>query len=185
MTLNPLFIAPWIVFSVPPQLVLFQPLGFAVLISVMGIIGVLSPKSGVVSLAFAILMVLIISGEVYSHISGRPGPDTAVLMIQFIMILFLYETSITVLRFDKVSAKTQAKEDNFSMNAAAQATAWMRRQFLSLSELTIGAVGLSLALVVIGGFGNVSIDQIGFTAVLVLAAVIAILFLLTYRREPE
>lgn len=185
MTLNPLFIAPWIFFSVPPQLVLFQPLVFAVLTVVMGIVGILSKKRAVVSLTFAILLVLMISGEVYTHIFGRPGPDTAVFIIQFVMILFLYEASSTVLKFDKVNSRTKAKEDNFSRNVEAQVAEWIWRQFLSLSELTLGAVGLSLALVVIGGFANVSVDQIGFTAVLVLAAVIAMLFLLTYRREPE
>ncbi|HZY94592.1 MAG TPA: hypothetical protein VFE98_07000 [Candidatus Bathyarchaeia archaeon] len=183
--MTPVFIAPWIVFSIPPQLVLFQPLVFTVLMVVMGTAGILSQKGAVVSLTFAILMVLMISGEVYSHISGRPGPDSAVFLIQFVMILFLYEASSTVVKFDKVNSRTKAKDDHFSRNASAQVKEWMRRQFLSLSELTLGAVGLSLALVVIGGFANVSIDQIGFTAVLVLAAVIAILFLLTYRREPD
>lgn len=151
----------------------------------MGTLGILFQKRAVVSLVFGILIVLIISGEAYSHISGRPGPDTAVFLIQFVMIMSLYEASSTVLKFDRVNSRTRAKDDRFSRNVSAQIMEWMRRQFLSLGELTVGAVGLSLALVVVGGFANLSIDQIGFTAVLVLAAVISVLFLLTYKREPD
>lgn len=180
-----MFIAPWIIFTVPLPLVLFQPLGFTILAALVGTFGILYQKTTIVSLTFAILMVLTISGEVYSHISGLAGLDTAVFVIQFVLILFLYEASSAVLQFDRVNSRTKGKEDSFSKNAAARADAWMWRQVFSLCELTIGAVGLSLALVVIGGFVNVAIDQIGFTAVLVLSAVIAILFLLTYRREPE
>ena len=51
--------------------------------------------------------------------------------------------------------------------------------------MTLGAFMLSIGLLVFGSLVNVSVDQLAFAGILVLASVIAILFLLTHRREPE
>jgi len=44
---------------------------------------------------------------------------------------------------------------------------------------------LSLGLLILGSLVSISFNQIAFSGVLVLAAVVAIFILLTYRREPE
>ena len=62
---------------------------------------------------------------------------------------------------------------------------WARVQLLSLAKLTIAASGLSLGLLILGSIVSVSVNQIAFSGVLALAAVVAIFILLTYRREPE
>jgi hypothetical protein len=49
----------------------------------------------------------------------------------------------------------------------------------------IGASALSLGLLVLGGFSSISINQLAFSAALVLVAVGVLLFLLTNRREPD
>jgi len=62
---------------------------------------------------------------------------------------------------------------------------WARVQLFSLTKLTIAAFGLSLGLLILGSIVSVSVNQIAFSGVLALAAVVAIFILLTYRREPE
>jgi len=62
---------------------------------------------------------------------------------------------------------------------------WARVQLFSLAKLTAAAFGLSLGLLILGSIVNVSVNQIAFSGVLVLAAVVVIFILLTYRREPE
>ena len=56
---------------------------------------------------------------------------------------------------------------------------------MSLGRLTLAAFGLSLGLLVIGGIVSVSVNQLAFSGILVIVAVIALVVLLTYRREPE
>jgi len=62
---------------------------------------------------------------------------------------------------------------------------WVKGQLSRQARLTIGALGLSLVLLVLGGFTSVSINQLAFSAVLVLLVVGALVFLITQRREPE
>jgi hypothetical protein len=62
---------------------------------------------------------------------------------------------------------------------------WERVQLFNLGKLTLASFGLSLGLLTLGGLASVSINQIAFSGVLVLVAVVAIFVLLTYRREPE
>lgn len=62
---------------------------------------------------------------------------------------------------------------------------WALGQLTGLAKLFLGAFLLSLALVVVGSIISVSVSQLFLTGALALAAVIAILFLLTFQREPE
>jgi hypothetical protein len=64
-------------------------------------------------------------------------------------------------------------------------TKWERVQLLSLGKLTLASFGLSLGLLILGSLVSVSVNQIAFSGILVLAAVVAIFILLTFRREPE
>ena len=131
------------------------------------------------------LLLLIVWGKIAGDIYGLPGPDSALLLFQFMLVIFLMEASTTALIFDSAVKQLDGKTDDLSALARMRVMKWERLQLLSLGKLTLGAFGLSLGLLILGSLVSVSINQIAFSGVLVLAAVIAIFILLTYRREPQ
>ena len=130
-------------------------------------------------------MLLIVWGKIAGDIYRLPGPDSALLLFQFMLVIFLMEASTTALIFDSTIKQLDGKNDDLSRLARRRVMKWERVQLLSLGKLALGAFGLSLGLLILGSLVSVSINQIAFSGVLVLAAVIAIFILLTYRREPE
>ena len=131
------------------------------------------------------LLLLIVWGKVAGDIYGLPGPDSALLLLQFMLVIFLMEASATALIFDSTIKQLEGKNDDLSTLAKMRVMKWEQAQLLSLGKLALGAFGLSLGLLILGSLVSVSVNQIAFSGVLVLAAVIAIFILLTYRREPE
>ena len=131
------------------------------------------------------LLLLIVWGKVAGDIYGLPGPDSALLLLQFMLVIFLMEASATALIFDSTIKQLEGKNDDLSALARMRVMKWERVQLLSLGKLTLGAFGLSLGLLILGSLVSVSVNQIAFSGVLVLAAVTAIFILLTYRREPQ
>lgn len=131
------------------------------------------------------LVLLIVWGKIAGDIYGLPGPDSGLLLLQFMVVIFLSEASTTSLIFDSTIKRLDGKSDDLSTLARMRVMKWERVQLLSLGKLVVGAFGLSLGLLVLGSFVSVSVNQIAFSGVLVLASVIAIFILLTYRREPE
>jgi hypothetical protein len=128
---------------------------------------------------------LIVWGKVAGDIYRLPGPDSALLLLQFLLVIFLMEASITVLTLDSTIRQLRGKNDDLSSLARMQAMKWERVQLFSLGRLTLASFGLSLGLLILGSLVSVSVNQIAFSGILVLAAVVAIFVLLTYRREPE
>ena len=107
------------------------------------------------------------------------------LILQFMFILFLIEASNVTIAFDTVYSEIGSKQDELSQTAKLRLYKWVRVQLSSLSKLTLTAIGLSLGLLVLGGVASISVNQLGVSAVLVIASVVAIFYLLTNRREPE
>ncbi len=128
---------------------------------------------------------MIVWGKVAGDIYGLPGPDSALLLFQFMLVIFLMEASTTVLTFDSTNKQLEGKNDDLSSLARMQVVKWERVQLFSLGRLTLASFGLSLGLLILGSLVSVSVNQIAFSGILVLAAVVAIFVLLTYRREPE
>ena len=87
--------------------------------------------------------------------------------------------------FDLTYEKLLNKSDEISLEARSHLVVWARNQLVSLARTIAGAFVLSLSLVVVGDLFGVSINQIAVSGVLVLVAVVALLVLLTYGREPE
>ena len=131
------------------------------------------------------LVVLIVWGKVASDLFALPGEDSALLLLQFMAVIFLMEASTSVIIMDNSWVKLRGKDDDLSNAARIRLIRWISAQLARLGKLTAGAFGLSIVLLLVGGFVNVSFSQLAFSAILVLAAVVAILILLTYRREPE
>jgi hypothetical protein len=124
-------------------------------------------------------------GKIAGDIYGLPGPDSAILLLQFMLVIFLMEASTTALTLDSAIKRLEGKYDDLSESARMRAMNWERVQLLNLGKLTVASFGLSLGLLILGSLVSVSFNQIAFSGVLVLAAVVAIFVLLTYRREPE
>jgi len=101
------------------------------------------------------------------------------------LVIFLMEASTTTLTFDYTIKQIEGKDDDLSTLARMRVTKWRRVQLLNLGKLTIASFGLTLGLLILGSLVSVSVNQIAFSAILVLAAFVAIFILLTYRREPE
>jgi hypothetical protein len=136
-------------------------------------------------LASVSLLLLIVWGKVASDLYRLPGPDSAVLLLQFMLVIFFMEASNTALTFDSTIKQLEGKDDDLSALARMRMVKWERVQLLNLGKLTIASFGLTLGLLIIGSLVSVSVDQIAFSGILVLAALVAIFILLTYRREPE
>lgn len=131
------------------------------------------------------LLLLIVWGKVADDIYSLPGPDSALLLLQFVLVIFLMEASTVVQTFDSTNKRLKGKDDELSSIARTRAINWKRVQLLSLGKLMTASFGLSLGLLILGSIVSISVNQIAFSGVLVLAAVLAIFVLLTYRREPE
>jgi len=131
------------------------------------------------------LLLLIVWGKIAGDIYELPGPDSALLLLQFMLVVFLMEASTTTLTFDYTIKQLEGKDDDISAQARMRLTKWERVQLLNLGKLTIASFGLTLGLLILGSLVSVSVNQIAFSGILVLAALVAIFILLTYRREPE
>jgi hypothetical protein len=95
------------------------------------------------------------------------------------------EASRVVLSFDKETSELAGRIDDMSQAIRQRLGVWVIGQLRRQARLMIGALGLSLVLLVFGGLTSVSINQLAFSAVLVLLVVGALLFLITQKREPE
>ncbi len=154
-------------------------------VALVGSAGTLLGNRTAILIASVSLLLLIIWGKIAGDIYGLPGPDSALLLLQFMLVIFLMEGSTTVLAFDSVIKPLEGKNDDLSVLARMRVMAWARVQLVSLGKLTAAAFVLSLGLLLLGSVLSVSVNQIAFSGILVLAAVVAIFILLTYRREPE
>ncbi len=180
-----LILGPWIVLGVPSQVFLGLGLPIILVVVAVGLSGTLGRKQVLGILASVALLVLLVVGKVGTDLTRAPAPDTAVLLLEFVAIIFFMEASRVVLSYDKEAGELAGKTDDMSQAARERLRIWVTGQLLRQARLIAGALGLSLILLVLGGFTSVSINQLSFSAVLVLLVVGALLFLITQRREPE
>ena len=137
------------------------------------------------TLASVGLLVLLVTGKVGTDLARAQSPDTAVLLLEFVTVIFFMEASRVVISYDKEAGELAGRTDELSQAAKGRLVIWVRGQLSRQARLIAGALGLSLVLLVLGGLTSVSINQLSFSAVLVLLVVGALLFLITQRREPE
>jgi len=179
------FLSPWIVFEIPSRVIFGLQFPIALIVSGIGLLGMLGKRAIVAEAASLSLLVLVIGGRVGADIVGGPASDTAVLLVQFVAVVLFIEASKVVLVFDRENAELVDKPDELSQGLRKKLAMWAKGQLVSQARIMIAALGLSLALLVFGGFSSVSINQLVFSGGLVLVAVGVLLFLLTSRREPE
>ena len=185
MRLHYLVLAPWIVLAIPSQVFLGFGIPLVLVIMAVGLYGMLAKKQASVTLASVALLVVLLAGKIGTDLARAPAPDTAVLLVQFVSVIFFMETSRVVLSFDKESSELAGRIDDGARDVIERLERWVRGQLAGQARLSIGALVLSLVLLVVGGFTSVSINQLAFSGILVLAVVGALVFLITQRREPE
>jgi hypothetical protein len=185
LRINYLLLAPWIILSLPTPALGQQSILVAGAVAIIGFAGMLLGNRTAIYTASGILLSLIVWGKVAGDLYGAPGPDSALLLLQFMLVIFLMEASATVLTAGSAIKELGDKNDELSSLARMRVVNWQKVQLVSLGRLTLASFGLSLGLLILGSLVGVSVNQIAFSGILVLAAVIAIFVLVTYRREPE
>ena len=183
--LHYLILAPWIVLSVPSRV--FLGLGTPIMLAIIavGLSGTLANRKVFTILASVSLLASLIGGKVGVDLAKASTPDTAVLLLQFVAVIFFIEATRVVSAFDSEARELAGKTDEGSQAVKNRLSIWITGQLTRQARLVVGALGLSLVLLVFGGLINVSINQLAFSAVLVLLVVGALLFLITQEREPE
>jgi hypothetical protein len=183
--LHYLFLVPWIVFGIPSQVLFGLQLPIAAIISGLGLLGMWGRREFAASGASVSLLVLVVGGKVGVDILGGTASDTAVLLAQFVAVVFFMEASKIVLSFDRENNDLVKKSDELSQGLRGKLAQWAQGQLVGQARIMLAGFGLSLALLIVGGLSSVSINQLAFSGALVLVAVGVLLFLLTNRREPE
>ena len=156
-----------------------------VAVAIIGLVGMMIGSKRAIFMASGTLLLLIVWGKVAADIYSLPEPDSALFLFQFMLVIFLMEASTVVLTFDSINKQLKGKNDELSLTARIRVMNWKRVQLSSLGKLTVASYGLSLGLLILGSLVSISVNQIAFSGVLALAAIVAILLLLTYQREPE
>jgi hypothetical protein len=182
--LHVLLLAPWIVLAVPSQV--FRGLGILLILAIAGVelTGMLARMTTLTTLASVALIGALVAGKVGMDLDGLPSQDTAILMIQFVSIIFFMEATRSLLSFDDETRELGERTDESTQLIISKLEAWVKGQLGRQARLTVGALGLSLFLLVLGGLTSISITQATFSASLVLVVVGVLLFIITQRREP-
>lgn len=183
--LHYLVLAPWIIFAIPSLVSFGLQIPVALTVSGVGLLGMLGKRGILARGASLSLFGLIIGGKVVGDVLGSAAPDTAVLLVQFVAVIFFMEASRVVLSYDSENGELAGKHDDLSTGLMRRLVEWTQGQLVGQARIMLVALGLSLLLLVIGGFTSISINQLGFSAGLVLVVVGVLLFLVTNRREPE
>lgn len=179
-----LFLAPWIVLATPSQVFLGLGYFLALGIVALGLAGMLARISTLTTLASVALLVTLVAGKAGTDLYGLPSQDTAILMIQFVSVIFFMEAMRAILSFDKETRELGGRIDESTQLIRATLGAWVKGQLGRQARLTVGALGLSLFLLVLGGLTSISVSQVTFSAILVLIVVGVLFFIITQRREP-
>ncbi len=156
-----------------------------VFLSLSGLWGMIARNRTATYLVSGSLLGLIVWGKIASDIYRLVSIDSALLLLEFMSVIFLLEASTTAITFDLTSEKLLNKSDDISLAYRRNLVVWARNQLVNLARTITGAFGLSLGLVVMGDLFGVSVNQLAFSGGLVLVAVVALVPLRTYGREPK
>jgi hypothetical protein len=156
-----------------------------VVVMLVGLAGTVLEEKRLVLIASSGLLSLLIAGKVASDLLRAGSPDTAVLLVEFGLVLFFMEVALVAVDFEKTKRELQGKQDDMSKALEARLEVWLGKLFSRQSKIAVGSISLSILLLPLAGFTGVSSSQLPLTGALVLIAIVALLFLVTHRREPE
>jgi len=179
------FLSPLILLAVPVEALSGLQVPAILIVLLVGSLGMLRRNESFARGASLSLLVTVIGGKVSTDILGRVAPDTAGLLLEFVAVIFFMEAGKVVISFEVENRELAEKQDELSLSLAGKLALWAQGQLAGQARIATAASALSLGLLVLGGFSSISINQLAFSAALVLVAVGVLLFLLTDRREPE
>jgi hypothetical protein len=185
LRINHVFLVPWIVLSLPRAALFQQQLVITPILLAIGLVGMVTRNRLASSSASVILLGLIVWGKVAVDLFSLPETDSALLLLQFMIVILLMEASNATISFDRAYRQVREKRDDISEQYRTELIVWARGNLKNIGALITVATGLSLILLVLGDLVSISTDQIALSGILVLVAVVALLVLLVYGREPE
>lgn len=179
-----LLLAPWIILQVPSQV--FFGFGILLLLVIVGtgLTGMVARLVPLATVASVGLLGAFMAGMLGTDLFGLPSQDTAILMLQFVGIIFFMEAMRVVLSFDSEMRSLSGRTDESTQLIKWNLNVWVKGQLGRQARIAVGALGLSLLLLVLGGLTSVSVSQVTFSAILVLIVVGLLFFIMTQRREP-
>jgi hypothetical protein len=180
-----LFLTPLIILFIPAQALLNLNILVLFLVALSGLAGNILGKKRASILASVSLLGLLIWGRAAEDLLKITPPDTAFFLVEFGMVVFFMEANIVVLAFDNSYEELRKREDELSNALEVRLKVWLKNQLSRQGKIAIGSIGLSLVLLPLAGFTSISTGQLPLTGALLLLAIIALLFLVTYRREPK
>lgn len=161
-----------------------QSILVAGVIIALGEFGMLAGNRTAILVASYALLFMIIGSKIIIDLDNLPAPDTAFLLLQFMATIFLMEASACTITFRNTSSQILGA-DEVSQSFRTSLNRWAFGQLRGLAKLFVSGFLISLALLIIGSVISVSVNQLALTGALALGAVVTILFLLTFRREPQ
>ena len=185
LKINFVIVVPWIALTVPAAAIYQQQLLIILVLVPLGLSGTLTGSRSASSLTSVVLIGLIIWSKVGSDLFHLGTLDSALLLLEFMTVIFLMEATNTAISVDQRLKQLRGRNDDFSLETRRHLLGWAREHILGLAKITSLSFALSLGLLVVGDLLSVSFSQIAISGVLVLVAVAALVVLLIYGREPE
>ena len=184
MRLQHAFLAPLVLLVIPPAALFQQPLFFVLAVALVGLAGNVSGRSYLATTSSLSLLMLLVWGKASESILKTGALDTAVLLIEFSMVLFFMEASSTVLTFNRAFESLRKKDDEISQKQKGWLVNWLRGLLSRQGKVSLATTALSIALLPLAGFTSISNSQLVVTATILFLAVVVLFFLLVFRREP-
>ncbi len=179
-----MFLSPLIILGITPEALGNQNLTILVLIVLTGLAGIIVQRRQLATFASASLLGLLVWGKIAADLLKASPPDSAVLLVEFGMVVFLMEANSAVSTFYASHRELAEKKDELSQVLEARLRLWLRNQLSRQGGIAIGSIGLSVVLLPLAGLTSISSSELPVTGALLFLAIVALLFLVTHRREP-
>ncbi len=180
-----LFLSPLIILGITPEALGNENLTILVLVVLTGLAGTIIQRRKLSTIASASLLGLLVWGKIAADLLKANPPDSAVFLVEFGMVVFLMEANSVVSTFYASHRELGEKKDELSQVLEARLRLWLRNQLSRQGGIAIGSIGLSVVLLPLAGLTSISSSELSVTGALLFLAIVALLFLVTHRREPE
>lgn len=179
-----MFLSPLVVLAVPGPLLFGQNLLVLLVVAAVGLAGMMLDKQALATAASLCLLGLLILGKAAGSILKASPPDTAVLVVEFTLVVFLLEASLVVSTFNQEFSRLKTKGDELSSTLRTYLHGWLRGQLTGQAKLGLATLAISIGLLPVAGFTSIPSNQVIISSTLALLAIVVLVFLVTHRREP-
>jgi len=182
--LQHMFLSPIVALAVPGPLLLNQNLLIMMALASLGLVGMMVDRQALATAASLFLLGLLILGKAAGTVLKTSPPDTAVLVVEFTLVVFFLEASFVVSTFNREYSRLRGRGDELSSTLRTGLHRWLRGQLAGQAKLGLVTLGLSIGLLPLAGFTSIPSNQIIISSTLALLAIVVLMFLVTHRREP-